>query len=194
MEVRSSGGKSLSVRYRDSHNRQCQLRICQHGEMSFDRIRKKAEEIRARILLWEPLSKNKKLKKKIPTLSHFVQFHYLPFIKKDKRSWKADDSMLRCHILPAFGNKHLDRITTQAVIDFHHGMVTKGLAKGTANRGLVLLKYMFNLAIKWQIPGVTFNPAAGIKLFEANNTRERYLTVEETQRLLAAVRRARTPN
>ena len=62
-------------------------------------------------------------------------------------------------------------------------MKTKGYALAMANRGLVLLKYMFNLAIKWEIPGVKVNPAVGVKLYEAN-ARERFLTAEETQRLL----------
>ena len=47
------------------------------------------------------------------------------------------------------------------------------------------------MAIKWQIPGITFNPAAGVKLFEANNARERFLTAEETQRLLEAVKKSK---
>jgi integrase len=50
---------------------------------------------------------------------------------------------------------------------------------------------MFNLALKWNIPGVQSNPAAGIKLFEANNSRERFLTAEETQRLLEAVEKSK---
>jgi integrase len=120
-----------------------------------------------------------------------VQFHYLSFIKKDKRSWKADQSMLKIHILPRFSKLSMDRITTQAIMDFHRDMVSKGLAKGTANRGLVLMKYMFNLAIKWNTPGVTVNPASGVKLFEANNSRERYLTADETQRLLEAVEKSK---
>jgi site-specific recombinase XerD len=99
--------------------------------------------------------------------------------------------MLRTDVLPRFGNQHLDKITTQAISDFHHGLVSKGLAKGTANRGLVLLKYMFNVALKWNTPGVTENPAKGIKLFNPNNARERYLTAEETQRLLAAVEKSK---
>jgi integrase len=99
--------------------------------------------------------------------------------------------MLRCHIQPQLGSRHMDKISSQVVSDFHHGLVSTGLAKGTANRGLVLLKYMFNLAIKWQIPGINFNPAAVVKLFEANNARERFLTAEETQRLLAAVEKSK---
>ena len=134
---------------------------------------------------------DKRVKRRVPTLSYFVQFHYLSYIKQYKRSWKADDSMLKTHILPKFGSQHMDKITTQAISDFHHGLVSKGLAKGTANRGLVLMKYMFNVALKWDIPGVTVNPAKDVKLFEANNARERYLTVEETQRLLAAVEKSK---
>ena len=99
--------------------------------------------------------------------------------------------MLRTHILPKLGKLPMDKITTQAISGFHHGMVSKGLAKGTANRGLVLLKYMFNLAIKWDTPGVSVNPAVDVKLFNANNARERYLTSEETQRLLTAVEKSK---
>ncbi len=62
---------------------------------------------------------------------------------------------------------------------------------GTANRGLVMIKYIFNLALKWNIPGVESNPAAGAKLFEANNARERFLTAEETQRLRDAVEKSK---
>jgi len=71
-----------------------------------------------------------------------------------------------------------------------YAMRENGYAKGMANRGLVLLKYIFNLALKWKIPGVESNPAIGVKLFDAN-ARERFLTVEETQRLLDAVEKSR---
>jgi integrase len=50
---------------------------------------------------------------------------------------------------------------------------------------------MFNRAIKWDIPGVTVNPATEVKLFNPNNSRERYLTADETQRLLAAVEKSK---
>lgn len=60
-----------------------------------------------------------------------------------------------------------------------------------ANRGLVLLKYMFSLALKWKIPGVESNPAAEVKLFEANNARERFLTAEEVQRLREAIEKSK---
>jgi integrase len=190
LEVRSSGGKTYALRYRDKHNRQCQYKIGDSKDISFEKARRAAEKARGKVVLGQDPNGDKRTKRKVPTLSYFVQFNYLVHIKH-KRSFKADFSMLRCHILPRFGKIHMDKITTQAVNDFHQGMVSKGLAKGTANRGLVLLKYMYNLAIKWQIPGVIANPAAGVKLFEANNARERFLTAEETQRLLAAVEKSK---
>jgi len=64
------------------------------------------------------------------------------------------------------------------------------ISLGMANRVLVLLKYRFNLAIKWEIPGVKVNPAVGVKLHETN-AREQFLTAEGTQRLLAELDNSR---
>jgi hypothetical protein len=50
-----------------------------------------------------------------------------------------------------------------------------------------------NLALKWNIPGAQTNPAAGVRLFEANNARERFLTAEETQRLRDAAEKSKNP-
>ncbi|MEA3548725.1 MAG: tyrosine-type recombinase/integrase [Thermodesulfobacteriota bacterium] len=191
LEVRSTGGKTYAVRYRDSHNRQCQHKIGDSKSISFDRAKKAAQVIRSRVVLGEDPSAEKRKKRMVPTLAEFCRDRYMPFIKGYKRSWKSDDSLLRNHILPRFGTSHLDKITPQAVTEFHHSMKNKGYALGMANRGLVLLKYMFNLCLKWKIPGVESNPAAGVKLFEANNARERFLTAEENQRLCAAVKKSR---
>ena len=65
-------------------------------------------------------------------------------------------------------------------------MKAGGYSAGMTNRVIVLLKFIFNLALKWKIPGVEINPAVGVKLFQTNH-RERFLTVEETQRLLKAI-------
>ena len=90
-------------------------------------------------------------------------------------------------MLPRFGSLHLDEVQTEAVIEFHHAMKAKGYAMTTANRMLILMRYMYNLAKKWKIAGAESNPTAGVQLYEANNARERFLTVDETQRLHAAL-------
>jgi integrase len=190
LEVRASGGMTYALRYKDAHGRQIQHKIGDAQSISFDKAKNAAKVLRSKVVLGEDPSAEKRTKRMVPTFADFCQDHFLPFIQKDKRSWGSDDSMLRNHLLPHFGNSHLDKISQQAIIDFHHGMKAKGYALGTANRVLVLLKYMFNLAIKWEIPGVKVNPAAGVKLYEAN-ARERFLTAKETQRLFAQLDKSR---
>ena len=50
----------------------------------------------------------------------------------------------------------------------------------------MLLRYMFNLAKKWGISGVSNNPAAELKT-APDVCRERFLTAEETHRLVKAL-------
>lgn len=69
----------------------------------------------------------------------------------------------------------------------HYERKASGGAIGSANRLLVLMRYVFNLAIRWETTGIKSNPTKGIALMEENNKRERYLSVYEVQRLYDAV-------
>jgi len=190
LEVRSSGGKTYALRYRDEHNRQCQYKIGDSKDISFEKARRAAEIARGKVVLGQDPAEDKRTRRKVPTLSYFVEFHYLPFIKKDKRSWKQDVSYLRCHILPKLGKYHMDKITSQAVVAFHQSMKANGYKPSMCNRGVKLLRYIFNLAISWEIPGIVSNPASGVKFF-SEDMRERFLSAEETKRLLEAVEQSK---
>lgn len=72
-------------------------------------------------------------------------------------------------------------------------MRTKGLALGTANRCLVLLRYAMNLALRREIPGITKNPTKDVPLFEDHCNKERYLSPEEAQTLYRAVQASVNP-
>ena len=50
-----------------------------------------------------------------------------------------------------------------------------------------MMRYIFNLAVRWEVPGIKTNPTKGVPLMEENNKKERYLTVDEAQRLYDAV-------
>jgi len=65
-------------------------------------------------------------------------------------------------------------------------MKDNGYSPGMANRGVKLLRYIYNLAISWETPGVETNPASGIKFF-TEDMRERFLSANETTRLLKAL-------
>lgn len=58
-------------------------------------------------------------------------------------------------------------------------------------QSLVLLRYAFNLAIRWEIPGIKANPAQGVPLLpDPDGKKERFLSQEETHRLLNAVQQS----
>ena len=69
----------------------------------------------------------------------------------------------------------------------HHDRRASGAAPGSANRLIIMMRYIFNLAIKWEVPGIKTNPCAGVPLLQVNNKMERYLSVEEARRLYGAV-------
>jgi integrase len=181
LEVRPSGNKTYYLRYRDPHGKQRQYKIGDAQSLNFEQAKQAAQTLRAKVVLGENPSVDKAELKKMPTLAEFAYERYLPYVKGYKRSWQKDESILKLHIIPRFGRLHLDEITTRDVSLFHLSLPSKGYAPGTANCILVLLRYMFNLARKWDFD--LKNPATGISKLEENNIQQRYLNPEETQRL-----------
>jgi integrase len=47
--------------------------------------------------------------------------------------------------------------------------------------------FAYNLALKWEVPGIKVNPCNGVPLLVVNNQMERYLSVEEAEHLYGAV-------
>ena len=187
LELRESGGRTWYLRYVDVRGKQRQLRIGSADEISLDQARKRADELRGQIALGKDPSEERSVMKQVPTFAQFVQDRYLPFVKGYKRSWEIDESLLRNHLLPAFGNRHLDQIKKDDIVALHQGRRAKGGAPASANRLLILMRYIFNLALRWDTPGLTKNPTKDVPLFEENNKRERYLSHEEAQRLYVMI-------
>lgn len=187
LEVRASGGKTYYLRYHDSRGQQRQLRIGDAADLSLEQARKQADALRGQIALGIDPGEVKATLKQVPTFAAFVNERYLPYAKGYKRSWTTDASLLRNHLLPRFGSMFLDQITKHDIVAMHHARRAEGAAPGSANRLLILTRYIFNLALKWEIPGLVKNPTAGVPLFEENNQRERYLTPEEARRLYVAI-------
>ena len=192
-EVRASGGKTWYLRYTDARGAQRQHRIANAADMSLEQARKVATELRGQIAIGNDPGVLKAILRTVPKFSDFMVNRYMPFVKGYKKSWNSDDSYLRNHLLPVFSEKHLDEITKHDVISFHHGLRAKGYALGTANRCLILLRYAMNLAVRWEIPGITKNPTKDVPLFEDTNKKERYLTETEAQMLYCAVKASVNP-
>ncbi len=193
LEVRASGGRTWYLRYRDTHAKQRQFRIADAADLSLDQARKRADELRGQIALGKDPAEEKAILRQVPTFAEFVKEHYMPFIQGYKRSWKTDESLLRNHLLPVFGKRHLDEISKSDIVAMHHGRKSDGAAPGSANRLLIMTRYIFNLAQRWEIAGVAKNPTAGVALFEENNKKERCLSKAEALRLYAAMQGSEAP-
>lgn len=123
-----------------------------------------------------------------PTIEQFYTQQYLPYVKSYKRSWRTDETMIRNHLVTALGDRAMGSLLPPDIARLVNSMKTRGYAAGTINRVLVLLRYGYTLALRWRIDGVDRNPAKELKNLKDDNKIERYLSPEQTARLLVAVR------
>ena len=190
LEARSSGGRTFYLRYRDTHGKLRQQKIGDAAAISYDKARQKAMRLRSEVELGgNPLEERKALRS-VLTLAEFIRDIYIPHIQLHRRNFQSTLSFIKCHILPRFGAKHLDAITTDMVTEAQLDLRTKGYALAQANKLPIFLKVMFNLAKKNGLHGSQSNPANGVVLFNPNNAKERYLSSAETQRLHEALSRS----
>lgn len=185
LEVRASGGKTYYQRYTDDHGLKRQYRIGPADILTLDQARDKGKSIVAQAHLGDDPQSQRQAKRAILTFREVVSDHYLPHARQHKRSWKTDEIMLRVHLVPAFGSKPLDTITAQDIREFVSRKQKQGYAAGTVNRFIILTRYIYNLAAKWQLGGSDHNPTKGISLAPTSH-RDRYLTREEAQALIAS--------
>lgn len=193
LEVRPAGGKTYAFRYRNDHGIQLQHRIGGFNDISFDKARGEAVKLRSEVTLNGNLSRDKKALRQVPTLEVFNDEKYIPYINLHRRNFQSTISFLKIHILPRFGQMHLDQITSAMISEAHQGMLREKYAPAMANKLPVIFKTMFNLAKKMEVQGASLNPANDIKLFPVNNEKERYLSSEETVRLHQALAESKNP-
>ncbi|WP_089958068.1 site-specific integrase [Limnohabitans sp. 2KL-3] len=187
LTVSASGSKVFSLRYRDRYGKQRQHKIGNAKVVTFEKARQAAKQLASKVSLGDSPVDEKQALKKVPTLAEFIADTYLPHIHQTRRNFQSTISFLNHHILPSFGSKHLDEITSDMIEEAHLNLKAKGYALAMANKLPVLFKIMFNLAKKKGVHGASTNPALGVQLFVTNNAKERYLTQSETERLLMAM-------
>ena len=185
--VLKSNKKTYYVRYQDDRKISHQKKLANASHVKLDDARELAKKYLGQIALGEDPFSAKKALKDIPTIAEFIANSYLPFVKTYKRSWDTDLSLINNHILPNFGKLYLDQFTKQHMIFF----ISRHLEThkpGSVNRVIILLRYIFNCAIRWEAAGVDKNPTAGITLLEENNKKERFLTATEANALIGALK------
>lgn len=188
LERMESGQARWRLRYQQAsgRSRAC-LTLGDAYSISLQDARTLAQKSLGEVALGDDPKERKSLAKEVPRFAEFIDGQYLPYIRTYKRSWETDVSLLKNHLLPRFGNCFLDKIDRTDIQKMHLDRLNSGATPGSANRLLILMRYIFNLAIRWEVPGITVNPSKNIPLMSEGNKKERYLSEEEAKRLYECV-------
>ena len=185
LELRPSGKATYYFRYRDAARRVRLARIGAFENTPLAEARNAASEMKYTVDDGGDPKLERDRPKNVPSFADFVLEQYMPHAKARKRSWVCDASLLKNHVLPELGNHRMSSIRKVDIISLHNHLYQSGYAAGTANRILILIRYIFNCAIRWEVLPDGPNPAGGIEPFRDNGARERYLSQEEAHRLMA---------
>lgn len=186
LEVRQSGGKTFYQRFTDERGRTRQLKIGSADFLTVRAARSLAKTAVAQMLIGTNPQERRRILRTIPTLGEFVASRYLPYIKLYKRSWRTDETILRLHVLPALRGLQLDEVAPELITEVLTSLREKGYSTGTTNRVVIVLRHLFNLALKWGVEGITRNPTASLPV-APDVCRQRFLTLEEAKRLIHSI-------
>ena len=187
LERLPDGRGKWRLRYRNAKGRRRCFTIGDAPHLSLAEARELVNELRRNLAMGQDPMEEKNAARQSLTFAQFIDLKYSPFIKTYKRSWQTDISLLNNHLLPRFAKRFMDDIQREDIVKLHFDRRASGAAPSTSNRLLIIMRYIFNLAIRWETPGVKSNPCAGVPLMEENNKRERYLHHDEARRLYEAV-------
>ena len=181
--VSKSGRRFFYFRYTFAGQKRS-MKIGEFGAMTVVQARKQALALRYQLDQGTDPQAQKAIQAAMPTFADFALKEYLPYAQQHKRTAGADESKLRVHLLPRFGPRKLDSLTTREM-QLYHGEIKETLTPATANRHLSLLSKLFKLAVQWGY--LEKNPCQGIAKFKENNQRHRYLSEDELRRMFAAM-------
>ena len=133
-----------------------------------------------------------------PTMDDFFFDTFLPVVKNQSRSHETHASIYRNHIQPAFAKKRLDEVSGQDIIDFNTLLKTKIVADGkwkaqpnkllsdgTVKRILILVRHIFNVAIRDKSNTLKENPTHVMQFCTVRKVKGQFLRREQ---LLEAVK------
>lgn len=185
--VSKTGSKSFLFRYVHQSKKQS-ISLGHFGDVRVSTARQIAQKYR--VLLTDGINPKAKKDDHVQlTISIFFHEHYLPSIKKRKRSWRDDFYRYDKMLAPTLGHIPIQNLTTLDVEKLHLSLTEqeskhgKPYSKSTVNNALMIMKSLTKYACNL---GVIANDVSlPIKLFRLNNARTRFLDIDETKRLLA---------
>jgi integrase len=199
VSISKTGVRSYVIVYRDGTGAQRQEKLAEYQAVSAHAARALA---RARLsdLAAARGSAPRARRPSCPTVDRFFYDVFLPLIKQEKRSHETHASLYRNHLAQTFGGKRLDDVSEEDVLAFAGALrqkkvadgkwkakSTKVLSDGTVKRILILLRHVFNVAIRSKSNPLRENPTAALTLSTVRKVKGIFLTKKQLGDLMRAV-------
>lgn len=172
--VLPSGRRTYCVQYRNIQRIQKMFKIGVHGQVTTEEARTLAKKYLSGVVHGHDPVKIKKENRNLPTLNDlahdYVLFHGG---KKQPKSLKEDQRLLKTIILPALGSNLVAHISRRDIETLHRDHQKTSIQ---ANRSMSVLSKMFTLANSWGWR--EDNPVKGIQRYQEEK-RKRWLTADE---------------
>ena len=181
LRVTPTGAKSWTVLYRH-RGRLRRLTLGSESVVTLAAARERARDELHGVTKGADPATVKQDGRKAETIADLADTYIERWAKPRKRSWKADDNLLRKKILPAWKHRAIRDITRQDVIRLVEAVAET--APIVANRVAALLSKMFAFALDRDL--VTASPAVRIPRPGTEQARDRVLTEDELQSLWKA--------
>jgi len=135
------------------------------------------------------IEERERLERESITFSAFYTDSYLPQAKADKkeRSVEREEGLYKRWLSPALGDKPLKDITPFHLEKLKRDMATEGQSPRSVEYALAVVRQIFNTAKRLGVYAGE-NPTAKVKFPKPDNGRMRFLTHEEADKLLEALK------
>ena len=125
------------------------------------------------------LVQTKRANREAPTVNELATEYIEKWAKPRKRSWKADDWMLKSNVLPFIGRKKAADVTRRDIILILDAVVDRG-SPIAANRTLAVVRKMFRVGIDREL--VPHSPCEAMPAPAPANQRDRAMSAGEIKK------------
>ena len=191
VRVMASGRRFYFARYRNKHGRSRWFTIGEHGKVTADAARAKAQRVLQTVAVdgTDP-SGEREAFRAAPTVSDLMDRYIVEHVERQNRPRTRDavKEIVGRDLRPSFGHLKVAEVTRQDVHKFHAAQAHR---PRQANLIIAVLSKAFSLAELWEMRPEGSNPCRKIERYPERH-RERFLSAEELARLGAVLRRAET--
>lgn len=199
VSISKTGVRSYVIVYRDKAGAQRQEKLADYQAMSANAARALARGWLSDLAAARG-NASRTCRPSCPNMDRFFYDVFLPLIQQEKRSYGAHASLYRNHLAQPFGGRRLDDVSEEDVVAFAAALrqkkvadgkwktqSTKTLCDGTVKRILILLRHVFNVAIRSKSNSLRENPTAALTLSTVRKVKGIFLTKKQLGDLLRAV-------